>query len=191
MAKLGCTGSLLRAAASRRMLAFMAGNRDFMIGPDFLGDCGIAHFVDPTVLVAFGHRVLLSHGDELCLADVEYQRFRAQVRTPQWQAAILSKSLQERRAIGRAMRDESERRKREHGDAPWADIDVPTAIEWMKAAITPDFIHGHTHRPQDELLAPGLTRHVLSDWDLEDAARPPRAEVLTLTAQGLQRRAPV
>jgi len=182
--------ALLREAASRRTLAFMAGNRDFMIGSDLLDECGITLLVDPTVLVAFGRRVLLSHGDELCLADVEYQRFRAQVRDPAWRAAVLGKPLSERRALARAMRDASERRKREHGDAPWADVDVPTTIEWMKAAITPDLVHGHTHRPDDQVLAPGLTRHVLSDWDLEDAAHPPRAEVLTLSAQGLRRRPP-
>ncbi|NUN62030.1 MAG: UDP-2,3-diacylglucosamine diphosphatase, partial [Burkholderiaceae bacterium] len=34
-------------------------------------------------------------------------------------------------------------------------------------------------------LAPGLRRVVLSDWDA--AARPPRADVLRLSAAGLER----
>ncbi|MBS0598033.1 MAG: UDP-2,3-diacylglucosamine diphosphatase, partial [Proteobacteria bacterium] len=46
-------------------------------------------------------------------------------------------------------------------------------------------IHGHTHLPADHVLAPGLSRHVLTDWDLQ--ATPPRAGVLRLTDQGLQR----
>ena len=46
--------------------------------------------------------VLLSHGDSLCTDDEEYQQMRALFRSPQWQADILSKSLDERKAIGQA-----------------------------------------------------------------------------------------
>jgi UDP-2,3-diacylglucosamine hydrolase len=46
-------------------------------------------------------------------------------------------------------------------------------------------IHGHTHRPADHPLAPDVRRVVLSDWDA--AAHPPRADVLRLTPQGLER----
>ena len=58
----------------------MAGNRDFLIGAAMLQACGALALADPTVLVAFGQRTLLSHGDALCIADAAYQRFRAQVR---------------------------------------------------------------------------------------------------------------
>ena len=37
---------------------------------------------DPTLVLAFGERVLLSHGDALCLGDIGYQRYRAVVRAP-------------------------------------------------------------------------------------------------------------
>jgi hypothetical protein len=49
-------------------------------------------------------------------------------------------------------------------------------------------VHGHTHRPWQQALAPGFKRHVLSDWDLDDAAAP-RAEVLRLTRDGFAARA--
>ena len=45
---------------------------------------------DPTVLCAFDRRVLLTHGDELCLSDTAYQAFRAQVRGDAWRAAQAS-----------------------------------------------------------------------------------------------------
>jgi UDP-2,3-diacylglucosamine hydrolase len=51
-------------------------------------------------------------------------------------------------------------------------------------------IHGHTHRPGSEVLAPGFKRHVLSDWDLDDLQRP-RAEVLRLSRDGMRRMAPL
>jgi UDP-2,3-diacylglucosamine hydrolase len=182
---------ILREAAARRSLAFMAGNRDFVVGDDMLMECGVQQLSDPTVLLAFGRRMLLSHGDELCLADTEYQRYRRMVREPAFIAQFLAKPLDERRAIVQAMRDASDQRRRETGsDAPWADVDAPAALSWMRSAATPDFIHGHTHRPCSEELAPGFTRHVLSDWDLESDAAPPRAEVLQLSARGLHRHRP-
>ena len=50
--------------------------------------------------VRCGERWLLTHGDALCLADTDYQAFRAQVRTPGWQRDFLAQPLAERRAIG-------------------------------------------------------------------------------------------
>ena len=38
---------------------------------------------------------------------------------------------------------------------------------------------------RSEVLAPGYTRHVLSDWDCD--AAPPRAQVLRLTRDGFTR----
>ena len=65
------------------------------------------------------------------------------------------------------------------------------AFETPPAAAGADrLIHGHTHRPGDERLGPGLSRHVLSDWDLDGQHGPARAEVLRLDARGLHRRPP-
>jgi UDP-2,3-diacylglucosamine hydrolase len=58
----------------------------------------------------------------------------------------------------------------------------------MRAAGAVHMVHGHTHRPGDSCLAPGYSRLVLSDWDLDDA--PPRAEVLRLRRDGFARLAP-
>jgi len=46
-------------------------------------------------------------------------------------------------------------------------------------------IHGHTHKPAVHDLGQGFSRVVLSDWDAQ--ARLPRADVLRLSASGLQR----
>ncbi|MBS0292703.1 MAG: UDP-2,3-diacylglucosamine diphosphatase [Proteobacteria bacterium] len=175
---------LLANAARRRPLYFMHGNRDFLVGEGFTRHTGIALLADPTVLVFAGRRWLLSHGDALCLNDVEYQRFRALARNPDWQAQLLAHPLPERRAQGRSARSESEARK-QAGTATYADVDGAAAIQWLQAAHAEALIHGHTHLPADHLLAPGLARHVLTDWDLDTAKQ--RAGVLRLTAQGLQR----
>ncbi|MDA7415192.1 UDP-2,3-diacylglucosamine diphosphatase [Xenophilus arseniciresistens] len=164
-----------------RPLFFVHGNRDFLIGPAFAAQAGLTLLDDPTVLHWQGQRWLLSHGDLLCLEDRDYLAFRAQVRTPAWQQAFLSRPLQERRTIARGIRNQSEAHKADP-KAVWADVDDAAARQWLQAAGARTLIHGHTHRPADHALGQGLQRRVLSDWHAD--ASPPRAQVLRLTAQG-------
>ena len=175
--------ALLLAASRQRALFFLHGNRDFLIGPGFARHTGATLLHDPTVLVWQGQRLLLSHGDALCLDDVDYQRFRVQARSVQWQEHFLAQPLAQRRAQARGIRAESEARKQ--SGAVYADVDGPAAIAWLQAARATTLVHGHTHRPAEHPLAPDVRRVVLSDWDA--AAHPPRADVLRLTPQGLER----
>jgi len=180
--------AVLADAAGRRLLAFMAGNRDFLLGAAMLRDSGMRGLADPTVLSAWGRRVLLTHGDELCLADTDYQAFRREVRSPKWQHDFLARPLQTRLQIAAGIRRESEARRRFDGRID-ADVDAATAVAWLQAAGSAEMVHGHTHRPGSEWLAPGFERHVLSDWDLDDEQRP-RAEVLRLSRDGFRRLPP-
>ncbi|MFT4190693.1 MAG: UDP-2,3-diacylglucosamine diphosphatase [Comamonas sp.] len=168
---------ILREASRARDLLFMAGNRDFLIGPDFLEASGMRGLTDPTVLAFGGQRYLLSHGDALCLDDTRYMQFRAMVRTPAWQQALLAKPLAERQALARHMRAESKAHNRRVES--FADLDTPATRAWLQAAGSPLMIHGHTHQPAEHDLGDGLRRIVLSDWDA--AATPPRLEVLRLS----------
>ena len=177
----GCAA--LHAAEQRLPVYFMHGNRDFLAGQAFLAHCGVTGLADPTVLVFGDQRFVLSHGDLLCLDDVDYQRFRVQARSDEWQTQFLAQPLATRRAQARGIRQESEARKQ--SGALYADVDGPAAIAWMQAAGAHTLIHGHTHRPADHVLAPGMQRVVLSDWDA--AAFPPRAEILRLSRVGLER----
>ena len=175
--------AVLHAAAQRRALFFMAGNRDFLLGSAFAQQCGLHILSDPTVLQWQQQRLLLSHGDALCLDDVAYQRFRAVARNRAWQQQFLAQPLAERRAQARHLRQESEAHKQ--SGTFYADVDAAAAIVWLEAAKAHTLIHGHTHRPAEHALAPHLSRIVLSDWDL--AAQPARAQVLRLDAHGLHR----
>ncbi len=96
----------------------------------------------------------------------------------------------ERRALAAKMRAASRQHQRGQRPELWADVDAATAAQWMHEAATPWLVHGHTHRPGTEVLAPGFTREVLSDWELDDADAAPRAGVLRLTARRLERVAP-
>ncbi|MBL0919819.1 MAG: UDP-2,3-diacylglucosamine diphosphatase [Hydrogenophaga sp.] len=181
-----CIGALHRFAVHTPVF-FMAGNRDFLLGPKALAASGMQGLNDPTALVFGGERWLLSHGDALCLADTDYLAFRAQVRGAAWQAAFLARPLAEREAIARDLRARSEARKRELGHDPslWADVDAAAAKSALATAEASTLIHGHTHRPAEHPLGDGLRRIVLSDWDAK--AEPPRTELLRLTASGAQR----
>ena len=178
--------AVLQTAAQRRALFFLPGNRDFLVGNAFLRRSGVTGLSDPTVLSFAGQRWLLSHGDALCLDDVAYQRFRSVARSAEWQQQFLAQPLAVRRAQARAIRHQSEARK-DAGEV-YADVDTAAACAWLRSANAHTLIHGHTHRPGAHRLADGLSRVVLSDWDA--AAQPPRADILRLSASGLQRLAP-
>ena len=173
-----CAAMLAQAAAAKT-IGFMAGNRDFLLGDEMLQSCGVLRLADPTVLVAFGQRVLLTHGDAWCVDDVAYQAFRLQVRDPAWQTNVLSQPLPQRRLFARHLRSESERQMALNVGSTF-DVDTSTALLWMDAARAPTLIHGHTHRPGSNTLAPDRVRHVLSDWELDsiDPTILERAEVL-------------
>ena len=181
--------AMLSEASAHRFLGFMAGNRDFLVGHDMLAQCGVMHLADPTVLLGFDDRLLTSHGDALCLADVPYQQFRAEVRSSAWQQQFLSQPLAARREIARGLRAQSEERKRLQRPEEWVDLDVAATRQWMHAAHTRNFVHGHTHQPARHDMGDGLARHVLSDWD-HDHARTPRADVLRWSRDGIARISP-
>ena len=146
---------------------------------------------DPTVLDFDGQRWLLSHGDELCLDDVDYQQFRQQVRSGAWQQSFLAKPLPERQAIAKHLRTQSDARKT--SGASYADVDTAMALAWLEATQASTLIHGHTHRPGEhvlgELNGKQMRRLVLSDWDAN--ATPPRLEVLRLQTGTTPKRLPL
>lgn len=173
----------LRAASAQRPVYLLHGNRDFLLGHEFAAASGAQLIADPAVLDFGPRRVLLSHGDALCLDDTEYQRFRAQVRDPAWIADILARPLAEREALARQMRAQSEARHQAmQGGVTYADADTALALRWLQEADAQVLVHGHTHRPAEHALAGGRVRWVLSDWDAQ--ARPPRAQVLRLGRDG-------
>jgi UDP-2,3-diacylglucosamine hydrolase len=175
--------SALHACSQHKPLYFMHGNRDFLVGPAALAACGMQLLPDPTVLTFGGLRYLLSHGDELCTADTDYQKFRALVRSSAWQAEFLARPLAEREQMARSMRAQSEARKQLGG--PWVDLDPQATAQWMHTARADHMIHGHTHEGADHAAAARQgagTRHVLCDWHAD--AVPPRAQVLRVSTDG-------
>lgn len=147
-------------------VAFMAGNRDFLIGDAFAVAAGLRLLPDPCVCDLHGTRTLLTHGDALCTDDADYQAFRAEVRAPGWRTAFLARPLAERKRMIEAFRDRSEAEKRVK---PPEIMDVNTqavdaALRLHQARM---IIHGHTHRQGSHIHIideQSCTRWVLGDW---------------------------
>jgi UDP-2,3-diacylglucosamine hydrolase len=178
---------VLQQAGERLPLYVMHGNRDFLVGLSLMSRCRSILLDDPTVLVFGGRRWLLSHGDALCLDDVDYMKFRSEVRSDAWQQAFLGKPLAQRQAIAQGLRRQSreQHEQRRLSGQQYIDVNADAARRWLQAARAPVLIHGHTHQPASHELGDGLQRVVLSDWDA--TATPPRLEVLRLSGAGLQR----
>ena len=182
--------AVLKEAASRLTIGFMAGNRDFLLGDTLLVQNAVMRLPDPMVISAFGTRVMVSHGDALCTDDRAYQRYRRVVRLAGLQRAFVALPYGVRRSVGRAMRRRSNApRSHDPSRRTTVDLDPGASMRWLRQGDARTFIHGHTHAPATHALAPGIERHVLSDWDLDDECAP-RAEVLRWTAGGFVRNPP-
>ncbi|MBW7470243.1 UDP-2,3-diacylglucosamine diphosphatase [Marinobacter sp. F4218] len=145
----------------------MHGNRDFLIGEDFCNRAGATLLDDPTVVDLYGTPTLLMHGDSLCTADVEYQKFRANMRNPQWQQMILQRPLADRQQMARQLREIS-MAKNQGKEETIMDVTPEEVVKEMEAHGVQRLIHGHTHRPAEhQLEANGqpAKRIVLGDWD--------------------------
>jgi len=145
----------------------MHGNRDFLIGEDFCNRAGATLLDDPTVVDLYGTPTLLMHGDSLCTADVEYQKFRANMRNPQWQQMILARPLEDRQQMARQLREISMAKNQGKAETIM-DVTPEEVVKEMEAHGVHRLIHGHTHRPAiHELQANGedARRIVLGDWD--------------------------
>ncbi len=160
----------LRATTARGVKCFLIhGNRDFLIGKRFVERTGVRLLEDGTVVDVYGRRVLLLHGDALCIDDHAYQRLRRIVRNPLVQLVLRSLTLKQRQRLAERMRAGS----KAHIEA--MDRAAPQIMDVNAAEVLATFarygvdcmIHGHTHRPAIhtvDLNGRQATRIVLGDW---------------------------
>jgi UDP-2,3-diacylglucosamine hydrolase len=148
----------------------MHGNRDFLIGEQFLRITGCQLLQDPTTVVLDGERVLLLHGDLLCTVDHAYQRLRRLTRNRFAQWLLRRLSLKRRLAMAAALRAQSQQhiaKTKEQQREAIMDVNASAVSETFKANRVHRMIHGHTHRPAVHPLAidgQAATRIVLGDW---------------------------
>ena len=145
---------------------FVHGNRDFLVGETFAERSGCTLLPEAQVIDLYGTPTLLMHGDTLCIDDVDYQRFRAMVRNPEWQQQMLALPIDERIRLAREYRDASQTETAQKAD-DIMDANEGAVSQALSEHGVRHLIHGHTHRPAIHRLSvdnqPGA-RIVLGDW---------------------------
>lgn len=154
------------------LIHILHGNRDFLLGPDYLRRCHASLIQDPVIIASDIGAVLVLHGDSLCTDDVDYIKFRDSVRDIKWQQDFLSKTLDERRAFAEQARLQSQKATSAKDNAIM-DVNAHAVEELLIDRGQTLMIHGHTHRPHihDIQLSQSINgtrqarRVVLGDWD--------------------------
>jgi len=142
------------------------GNRDFLLGESFCDRTGSQLLPDPVIAEIDGERVLLTHGDALCIDDHAYQELRSIVRSPTWQRRFLDLPLPDRQLLANEARAGS--RQHTARTVPnIMDVNAAAVSAAFEAARVRRIIHGHTHRPGvHDALSDGVPvqRIVLGAW---------------------------
>lgn len=175
--------ALLHTFSERGIALYvMHGNRDFLLGRRFMKAAGAMLLPDPSVIMAFGKRIVLAHGDAQCTADRGYQIFRrfARNRLAQW--LFLACPFRWRRRLAERMRANSEA-GRIRPASPRYDVTAWGVAALFRLSGAQTFIHGHTHRPARHDDAGGA-RWVLPDWELDHG--PHRGGYLCVDADGIR-----
>ena len=155
--------AMKRVADGGTQIYFTRGNRDFLIGQGYLNQFGAKLLGDSVCIEVAGESTLLMHGDLLCSDDVDYLAFRAIAHNPEWQAEMLSKSLEERRALAKQLRTMSKEAASNKAE-DIMDVNDDTVRSVMAEHDVKRLIHGHTHRPYRHPMQSG-ERIVLGDWN--------------------------
>jgi UDP-2,3-diacylglucosamine hydrolase len=155
--------AMKRLADGGTRIYFTRGNRDFLIGQSYLNQFGAKLLGDSVCTEVAGESTLLMHGDLLCSDDVDYLAFRAIAHNPEWQAEMLSKSLEERRALAKQLRTMSKEAASNKAE-DIMDVNEDTVRSVMTEHDVKRLIHGHTHRPYRHPMQ-SAERIVLGDWN--------------------------
>jgi UDP-2,3-diacylglucosamine hydrolase len=157
----------LHAVTQRGLpIFFLYGNRDFLIGKQFLQKTGCHLLKDEEKISVYKTPVLIMHGDTLCTQDLAYLRARKKARHIVWQTLFLLLPLWLRRKIANKMRAKSMQHMRK---TPLEIMDVTEEeVKRVMQEHKVDFlVHGHTHRPGFHTFSldeKAVTRIVLGAW---------------------------
>ncbi|MEO8848384.1 MAG: UDP-2,3-diacylglucosamine diphosphatase [Casimicrobiaceae bacterium] len=157
----------LRAVSDAGVALHVArGNRDFLLGERFMRETGAQLMPEQQLIVLNGERTLLTHGDELCTDDTEYQAYRARIRTPRSVQRLLAMPPIARRGIAWWLRRKSRNATALKPDSI-TDVAAVAVDSAFRAHDARRIIHGHTHRPaRHQSVVDGSPREriVLAAW---------------------------
>ncbi|MFT8211069.1 MAG: UDP-2,3-diacylglucosamine diphosphatase [Symbiopectobacterium sp.] len=125
---------------------FIHGNRDFLLGKHFAKRAGITLLPTEQVIEHYGRRILIMHGDTLCIDDEAYQKYRRRVHNPVIQWLFLRLPLRLRLKMAAKMRAASQLAN-QNKSQQIMDVNQQAVLACLHAHNINTLIHGHTHRP--------------------------------------------
>ncbi len=147
-------------------LYFLHGNRDFLLGEKYANLCQFTILPEEETINLYSNNTLILHGDTLCTDDEEYQKFRAKVHSPEWQAKILKLPRWIRKLKAKHLRWISKRANK-NKTLEIMDVTPSSVDEAVRKYKVTQIIHGHTHRPNiHDFSVDGtpIKRCVVGDW---------------------------
>jgi UDP-2,3-diacylglucosamine hydrolase len=183
----GVFSAIRRVTEQETPVFFMPGNRDFLAGSEFESSTGCRILTDPSRIELDGARVLLMHGDSMCIDDTAHQHFRTLVNDTAWRREFLDLPVEKRIELALNARSQSAL----HTSMTSMDI-MDVNQDAVQSEIAKHdvqcLIHGHTHRPGiHPVTVDGRrsTRIVLGDWNAQNSVLRYESGIFQLSARGL------
>lgn len=139
---------------------FLVGNRDFLLGQDFLNHFQGKLLAENVLLKIAQKHIRIEHGDALCTDDVSYQRFKKIIRSPIILMLLKHSPLAFRQKLANKLRQNSQQ-SNQHKTLTIMDVNAGAVQQVMENVDI--LIHGHTHRPCIHNIE-HKQRIVLGDW---------------------------
>lgn len=125
---------------------FIHGNRDFLLGSRYAKQCHMQLLPEVQLLDIKNNNLLILHGDQLCIDDQAYQRFRRKMHNKWLQRLFLILPLSLRQIIARKLRTESYQHNQVKSSRIM-DVNQKAVEEMLDQYQATIMIHGHTHKP--------------------------------------------
>ncbi|SFV88567.1 UDP-2,3-diacylglucosamine diphosphatase [hydrothermal vent metagenome] len=154
--------SALKRLSGVTRIFIARGNRDFLLGDEFVKQTGCVLLKTPCVLKTDNKDYVLIHGDELCTDDTHYQKLKRILRHPITQFIFLRLPQKIRLKLGGQLRKKSVEAQ-QYKTREIMDVNPEAVNRLMQQYPNADLIHGHTHR-QNTHIGKKFTRFVLGDW---------------------------
>lgn len=148
---------------SGKQCFIMPGNRDFLLGKQFMRDTGANLLTDPTIIKRKNQTILLTHGDVLCTDDKRHQIYRNIIQHHLIQKFAKIVPIAWRKKIADKLRAES-RKHFLRNNAKLRDVTESAVIEAFKKSKADIIIHGHTHIAGSHLHLDNKQRFVMGAW---------------------------
>ena len=163
--------SLRRLQIKGTKIYWCCGNRDFLLNKKVWSLFGAVGIADPHVITVAGSTFFISHGDQFCLNDKAYMRFRRWTQKRWLRQLFLALPFFYRLKIAKRLRRASESRMATQvAAATTMDVDEQAIVAAARKLAATHIIHGHTHNSKVHHHQ-GIERWVLSDWDMDHAQR--------------------